>query len=453
MTSSFTKKDKVGVKHLSKCCNYATSYRSIRQINREARCPKCFRSSATTAKNRIEERLLKEKGKEFKLLEYIDNKSPLKIQCPRGHIFTTSRTCSFRDKRLCKQCLEEDKKEALKRKTKPDTSIKLKSELGTKYHIIKHYGKGWDSTYLLYHNCYPGHRHVFKIGYNTLWNRLRNSLIPCPSCYDKSNLVESTRNVKNQLKGSDLIYLGFKILPNHSKKVYLGHYNTCGRLLHYTGRDLYRWRKVSFNCPICTCTTNQANSLEKRAQHFADRIQKIYKGRYYVYRETYISREEHVRILDTKCGKTWNPSADALLRHGTSCPYCQASNGEQRIMDVLDGLGIPYVFQAKMGCIDKAEMPYDVYVPSYNLLIEYQGEQHYKVLNKERFGGLRTFARRKRHDYMKLKFAQNNNCQIRQIPYKVRTYNQIKTYLEDTFKELDKIKIYKEWLQVHEHIE
>ena len=68
-------------------------------------------------------------------------------------------------------------------------------------------------------------------------------------------------------------------------------------------------------------------------------------------------------------------------------------------MDALDELKLNYEFQYKAGCKDQQEMPYNVYVPYYNLLIEYQGEQHYHVVTGL-FGGRKKFYTRVRHGYI-----------------------------------------------------
>lgn len=58
---------------------------------------------------------------------------------------------------------------------------------------------------------------------------------------------------------------------------------------------------------------------------------------------------------------------------------------------------------------------YDFYLPTYNLLVEYQGEQHYRSV--EIWGGEDMFAVRKEHDKRKREYAKANNIDLLEIPY------------------------------------
>lgn len=60
-------------------------------------------------------------------------------------------------------------------------------------------------------------------------------------------------------------------------------------------------------------------------------------------------------------------------------------------------------------------LPFDFYIPSKNLLIEYNGGQHYKPVNH--FGGYDSFLLRKHHDWLKRKYARDNNIKLLTIPY------------------------------------
>ena len=53
---------------------------------------------------------------------------------------------------------------------------------------------------------------------------------------------------------------------------------------------------------------------------------------------------------------------------------------------------------------DKRKLSYDFYIPSKNLLIEYNGEQHYKSI--KHFGGRKMFLLQKHHDWLKRKYAK-----------------------------------------------
>ena len=66
-------------------------------------------------------------------------------------------------------------------------------------------------------------------------------------------------------------------------------------------------------------------------------------------------------------------------------------------------------------CRDKQVLPFDFYLPDYNLCIEYDGEQHFKEVKW--FGGKEGFEKRVKHDNMKNKYCEDNNINLLRIPY------------------------------------
>ena len=52
----------------------------------------------------------------------------------------------------------------------------------------------------------------------------------------------------------------------------------------------------------------------------------------------------------------------------------------------------------------------DIYLPKYNIGIEYQGDQHYYPI--EFFGGEESFKKNKNRDEKKNKLCKDNNCHL-----------------------------------------
>lgn len=63
----------------------------------------------------------------------------------------------------------------------------------------------------------------------------------------------------------------------------------------------------------------------------------------------------------------------------------------------------------------KSNLSYDFYLPKENILIEFQGQQHYKPI--EKFGGQEQFERQVQHDKIKKDYAQKNNYRFLEISY------------------------------------
>ena len=71
-------------------------------------------------------------------------------------------------------------------------------------------------------------------------------------------------------------------------------------------------------------------------------------------------------------------------------------------------------------------MPFDFYLPAYNLCIEFDGEQHFKSI--KHFGGEKRLSIQKIKDNIKTEYCKNNNIKLLRIPY--YDFNNIEKILE-----------------------
>ena len=135
--------------------------------------------------------------------------------------------------------------------------------------------------------------------------------------------------------------------------------------------------------------------------------------------ETYISSKDKVDACCKVCGHKWNIVAYHLLK-AKRCPVCsKCSHGESLISKWLNEYNIKYISQftqSNLVGINGGLLSYDFYIPSYNLLIEFQGEQHYKPIKY--FGGNEKLEYQKVHDIIKKEYARDNNFNFLEISYK-----------------------------------
>lgn len=66
-------------------------------------------------------------------------------------------------------------------------------------------------------------------------------------------------------------------------------------------------------------------------------------------------------------------------------------------------------------CKYKNKLPFDFYLPDYNICIEYDGLQHYESI--EYFGGEKNYKLRIEKDKIKTKYCQDNNIILERIIY------------------------------------
>lgn len=114
------------------------------------------------------------------------------------------------------------------------------------------------------------------------------------------------------------------------------------------------------------------------------------------------------------CGHKWSPFADDL-HAGKGCPICCLSHGEKEIARVLTLYCVSYIpqysFNDLIG-IGNGLLSYDFYIPSYNLLLEYQGEQH----ERPTFGQ-DQFIVGQEHDRRKREYAKQHGFRFLEIWY------------------------------------
>ena len=121
---------------------------------------------------------------------------------------------------------------------------------------------------------------------------------------------------------------------------------------------------------------------------------------------------------------------------GNGCQKCRKSKGEKSISDYLTLNNIKYFEQYKFDeCRDKRRLPFDFYLPDYNICIEYQGKQHYEptmhvMLAKNETVGYEAYLVQKRHDQIKKEFCKNSNIRLIEIKYD----QKVSTILDECLK-------------------
>lgn len=113
---------------------------------------------------------------------------------------------------------------------------------------------------------------------------------------------------------------------------------------------------------------------------------------------------------------------------GCGCPKCNESKGEKHIRKWLDNNNVKYISQKIFkDCRNEKPLPFDFYLPDYNTLIEYDGEQHYRAV--EYFGGQNGFEKRIKCDKIKNDYCKNNGISLLRIPYFKNVEEELNNFL------------------------
>ena len=183
----------------------------------------------------------------------------------------------------------------------------------------------------------------------------------------------------------------------------------------------YEWKSLPGNllqghgCPKCV-------GREKTQEEFVNRLQQVNPDIEVL--GTYEGAFNKIKCKCKICEHEWEAMPTNLLR-GSGCSKCKITKGEKRITQYLDNLGINYIyntgyFKDLVGTGGGLLRP-DFIIPSLNIWIEYDGEQHFKPTN---FNGAMseqqiqdTFKKVQQNDQIKNQYAKDNNWILVRIPY------------------------------------
>ena len=163
------------------------------------------------------------------------------------------------------------------------------------------------------------------------------------------------------------------------------------------------------------------------------------------------------------CGREWDAIIGSRNGRGCGCPDCNKSKGEKKCKEVFINKNFIEISQENYGNFTNNDntyfisqktfddlvgvgvggglLSYDFYLPNkYNLLVEYQGEFHNKIIlnykNEPIELAEERLIKQKEHDRRKKEYALSNGYNFLEIWYK--DFDNIETILNDYLKELSK---------------
>ncbi|MFW6243197.1 MAG: hypothetical protein ACOC2W_03465 [bacterium] len=150
---------------------------------------------------------------------------------------------------------------------------------------------------------------------------------------------------------------------------------------------------------------------------FIKKSKEIHGDKYDYSLSIYINSKTKVKIICPIHGIFEQiPSNHIHKKLKQGCPFCNESKGEKEIKKILDNLNINYIPEYKLYETNKNHpLRADFYLPKYNLVIEFNGVQHYKPIKK--FGGVDTYLSTILRDKRKIKLCNKNNIKIIHIKY------------------------------------
>ena len=166
-------------------------------------------------------------------------------------------------------------------------------------------------------------------------------------------------------------------------------------------------------CHIC------GGSKKLTRKIFIEKAKKIHANQYDYSKVIYINALTNVIIGCPVDGYFSQNPHNHLM--GRGCPICKTSKGEIKVAKTLKDKKIKYIKQKTFkDCINPKtnhRLLYDFYLPKYNILIEYNGMQHYHNAYFHNKGGNKTFKSQQYRDSLKKSYALSHGYKFLVIKY------------------------------------
>lgn len=235
-------------------------------------------------------------------------------------------------------------------------------------------------------------------------------------------LIQPKPKTKENFKGIDLTGQRFNRLlvleyADEEHQIFYGnkHKNTwkclcdCGNVHYATTENLKRG-----DTPSCGCITKE-NGKSKLQDLTGQKF-----GHLTVLKWLGTINHNSKYLVQCDCGKEYEIYASNLIQGSTtSCGCIKESHGEQKIRSILISNNIEFISQKIFKDFkfkDTNGIPrFDFYLPKKNIIIEYDGEQHFKQVFK--FDTEESFKKRQQHDKEKNEYCFKNNITLIRIPF------------------------------------
>ena len=174
--------------------------------------------------------------------------------------------------------------------------------------------------------------------------------------------------------------------------------------------------------------------LGKTTEQFINQANLIHDFKYNYDDTIYVKANSKLLITCISHGDFNQRAQDHL--NGVGCPICNDSKGEKEISKILKKSNIKFERQKVFNdCRNILPLPFDFYIESLRVCIEFDGIQHSKSIKF--FGGHEKFDRTITNDKIKSDYCEDNYIDLIRIRYD--QVNEIEKILTDNL--MNKIKI------------
>jgi len=347
---------------------------------------------------------------DYSEVEYKGSLTDIKVICPIHGEFITKPQWHLQ-KSQCPECSKTKRIESLtkfnqesKRLSNEDWILKAKKVHGDKFDYSKtNYVNAREKITIICPNhgeqIMLPHYHIKGYG--------------CPVC------GKQMINVNNKLTQQEFLeIIKSKNIPNVSfeKTQYTGKRNSVIVTCNIHGDYETTAEVLLKGCGCKKCASDKL-SIDRTitTEEFIRRAKLTHGDLYDYHLVKYTGAFDKVDIICKKHDIIFSQTANSHINR-SGCPICNTSRGEYLIYTYLLEKEIKFVQEKTFEDLKfQRKLKFDFYLPKYNCIIEYDGEQHFKSV--EYWGGDKSFKELQLKDTMKNEYCKLNNIRLLRIRY------------------------------------
>jgi uncharacterized protein with PIN domain len=243
----------------------------------------------------------------------------------------------------------------------------IKKSTGNEYTFLEKYAGTRIKIKVIHNIC----GHIYSVSPNKFLSLKRR----CPKC---SGLIKKTTEIFSK-EVTDLTNDEYELCSeyiNNKKKVKIRH-KVCGTLFYAAPND---FGPGGDRCPECKKKI-MASYKQKDHDTFVKDFNLRSNGNYTL-RSIYTGYKDKINIIHHTCNREFTMTPNSFL-NGQNCPMCAREQVESRpvreIENFLINQNILYEKEKTFpDCIHIRPLRFDFYLPELKILLEFDGQQHFK---------------------------------------------------------------------------
>lgn len=282
---------------------------------------------------------------------------------------------------------------------------KVKTKFPDENYKIIYAGKNTSETSIF--KCLDCGRRI-EVNTGELFRSRRRHI--CSKCNYKRKDTEKNENIIRERLINKAINVEFYMKDRNGIRHNMVNF-TCKKCGRINTKEVTNFLDQKYDCSYC-----EGSKQSKDTDSFLREL-KEKAGEKFTLLTEYVDSKTSIKVKCNSCGFIRDVKPNTLLL-SCYCPKCdkKGSRGEKIIASFLDRNNIKFTSQMYFSNFNIGIHYFDFYIPDYNLLLEFNGIQHYEF-NEHFHKDLDNFEYRKQKDAIKKEAALKDGFNYVSIKY------------------------------------